>query len=79
MNRRVVVTGYGVISPIGESEDEIIRHLTQGISGVKKLENDGFLSGFIQSGVYGRIDYPKAYTFERNHRKTMGAGGVCCL
>ncbi|MGD9686194.1 MAG: beta-ketoacyl synthase [Desulfobacter sp.] len=72
MNRRVVITGYGVISPIGDTDDEIIRHLTQGISGVKELKDDGFLSGFIQSGVYGSIDYPKTYHFERNHRKTMG-------
>ncbi|WP_035236574.1 beta-ketoacyl-[acyl-carrier-protein] synthase family protein [Desulfobacter vibrioformis] len=72
MNRRVVITGYGIISPIGDTDDEVIRHLTQGISGVKKLEDDGFLSGFIQSGVYGKIDYPKTYPFERNHRKTMG-------
>ncbi len=72
MNRRVVITGYGAITPIGQTDDEIIHHLTQGISGVKKLKDDGFLSGFIHSGVYGGIDYPKEYKFERNHRKTMG-------
>ena len=58
MDRRVVITGYGAITPIGQSEDEILRHLTQGISGVKPLKDDGFLSGLIRSGVYGGIDYP---------------------
>ncbi|MFH1154738.1 MAG: beta-ketoacyl synthase N-terminal-like domain-containing protein [Pseudomonadota bacterium] len=72
MNSRVVITGCGAITPIGQSDEEIIRHLTQGISGVKKLKDDGFLSGLIRSGVYGGIDYPMDYAFERNHRKTMG-------
>lgn len=72
MNRRVVISGYAAITPIGETDDEILRHLTQGISGVKKLQDDGFLSEFIRSGVYGGIDYPMEYQFERNHRKTMG-------
>ena len=62
----------GAFTPIGDTESEILRHLTRGISGVKPLRDDGFLSGLIRSGVYGGIDYPKTFDFERNHRKTMG-------
>jgi len=42
------------------------------VSGVKKLRSDDLLSGFIQSGVFGTVDYQVAYDFKRQDRKTMG-------
>jgi len=72
MKRRVVVTACSAITPIGHGKDEIIRHLTEGISGVKKLKTDDLLSRHIHSGVFGTVDYPIDYDFKRQFRKTMG-------
>jgi 3-oxoacyl-[acyl-carrier-protein] synthase II len=72
MPRRVVITGSGAITPIGRTRQEILRHLVGGISGVKKLRDDGLLTEHIHSGVYGTVDYPIEYDFKRSHSKTMG-------
>jgi 3-oxoacyl-[acyl-carrier-protein] synthase II len=72
MARRVVITGCSAITPIGRTRAEILCHLTEGVSGVKPLRKDGFLSDYIHSGVYGTVDYPIAYDFKRSHSKTMG-------
>jgi len=72
MSRRVVITGYAAITPIGNTKDEIIRHLSEGRSGVKPMRSDGLLTEHIHSGVFGTVDYPIEYDFSRNCRKTMG-------
>lgn len=38
---RVVITGLGVISPIGKGKPQFIQALLEGVSGVKRLENFG--------------------------------------
>ena len=72
MERRVVITECSAITPIGHGKGEIVEHLVEGVSGVKKLRSDDLLSGFIQSGVFGTVDYQVAYDFKRQDRKTMG-------
>ncbi len=72
MERRVVITAGSAITPIGHGKKEIVRHLVEGISGVKKLRTDGLLSDLIESGVFGTVDYPVEYDFKRQYRKTMG-------
>ncbi|MFC1814832.1 beta-ketoacyl synthase N-terminal-like domain-containing protein [Thermodesulfobacteriota bacterium] len=72
MERRVVITAVSAITPIGHSKKEIVKHLLEGISGVKKLKEDDLLSDCIQSGVFGTVDYPLEYNFKRSDRKTMG-------
>ena len=72
MKRRVVITECAAITPIGRTQKEILQNLVNGKSGVKKLRDDGLLSEHIQSGVFGTVDYPIAYDFERRYRKTMG-------
>lgn len=72
MNRRVVITGCAAITPIGNTKEGIVRHLTEGISGVKAMRPDGLLTEHIHSGVFGTVDYPIAYDFKRYSRKTMG-------
>ena len=72
MKRRVVITACSAITPIGHGKDEIVRHLVEGISGVKKLRKDDLLSDYIHSGVFGTVDYPLEYDFKRQYRKTMG-------
>jgi len=72
MEKRVVITAESAISPIGHSKGEILESLTRGLSGVKKIRDDDLLSTYINSGVYGTIDYEIEYDFERKFRKTMG-------
>lgn len=72
MERRVVITAGSAITPIGHSKKEIVKHLLEGISGVKKLKEDDLLSDYIESGVFGTVDYPLEYNFKRSDRKTMG-------
>ena len=72
MERRVVITACSAITPIGHGKDEIIKHLSEGISGVKKLKTDDLLSKHIHSGVFGTVDYTIDYDFKRQNRKTMG-------
>ncbi|MGB5216709.1 MAG: beta-ketoacyl synthase N-terminal-like domain-containing protein [Smithella sp.] len=72
MERRVVITGMSAITPIGHGKDPIIQGLQNGISGIKPLRAEEFLSPYIHSKVYGTVDYSVEYDFKRNHRKTMG-------
>jgi 3-oxoacyl-[acyl-carrier-protein] synthase II len=72
MERRVVITACSSITPIGRSKAEILHNLVNGISGVKALREDGLLSSYIHSKVFGTVDYPILYDFKRQYRKTMG-------
>ncbi len=72
MDRRVVITGCSAITPIGNTRDEMVRHLTEGISGVSAMRSDNLLTDHIHSGVFGSVDYPIEYDFKRQYRKTMG-------
>jgi len=72
MERRVVITGMSAITPIGHGKDPIVQNLQNGVSGIKPLRAEEFLSPYIHSKVYGTVDYPVEYDFKRNHRKTMG-------
>ena len=72
MERRVVITQASAITPIGHGKKEIVRHLVEGISGVKKLRSDDLISEHIHSGVFGTVSYPLMYDFKRQDRKTMG-------
>ena len=72
MERRVVITEGSAITPIGHSKEEIVKHLREGISGVKPMKTDDLLSDYIQCGVFGTVDYPLEYNFKRSDRKTMG-------
>jgi 3-oxoacyl-[acyl-carrier-protein] synthase II len=40
MTRRVVITGLGIISPVGKNPDEFFNNLMAGHSGIKHLKND---------------------------------------
>ena len=72
MERRVVITACSAITPLGRTKAEILHCLTNGISGIKPLKEDGLLSGHIHSKVFGAVDYPITYDFRRTFRKTMG-------
>lgn len=72
MNRRVVITAGSAITPIGHGRADIIDSLVNGRSGVKKLKPDDLLADYIHCGVFGTVDYPIEFNFERKYRKTMG-------
>ncbi|BBI98575.1 3-oxoacyl-ACP synthase II [Ferrigenium kumadai] len=40
MTRRVVITGLGIISPVGHSPEQFFGNLLAGCSGIKRLQND---------------------------------------
>jgi len=71
MERRVVITAASAITPIGHGKDSIVQSLQNGVSGIKPLREEALLSRFIHSKVYGTVDYPINYEFQRQHRKTM--------
>ena len=79
MARRVVITGCSAITPIGRTRAEILRHLTEGVSGVKPLRKDGFLSDYIHSGVYGTVDYPIDVRFQAQPQQDDGPGRLLRL
>jgi 3-oxoacyl-[acyl-carrier-protein] synthase II len=72
MEKRVVITACSAMTPIGHGKHHILHSLEKGISGVKPLRDDGLLSDYIHSKVFGTIDYPVEFDFKRSHRKTMG-------
>lgn len=72
MERRVVITACSSITPIGRTKEEILHSLVHGVSGVKSLREDGLLTSYIHSKVFGTVDYPIEYDFKRQYRKTMG-------
>lgn len=72
MERRVVITAASVITPIGRFKKDIIHNLLSGYSGIKKLKEDDLLSEYIHCKVFGTVDYPIEYQFDRRFRKTMG-------
>ncbi len=72
MTRRVVITGWSAITPIGVSGKELCRHLTEGISGVMRMKADDLLADQIHSKVFGTVSHPMDYAFKRRDAKTMG-------
>ncbi len=72
MERRVVITAAAAITPISRPKKDIVESLVNGVSGVRALRRDDLLSDYVHSGVFGTVDYPIAYNFERRFRKTMG-------
>jgi 3-oxoacyl-[acyl-carrier-protein] synthase II len=72
MDRRVVITAASAITPIGHGKAAILESLRRGVSGVRPIKTDDLLARHIHSQVFGTVDYPVAFDFERKHRKTMG-------
>ncbi|MFJ5772347.1 beta-ketoacyl-ACP synthase II [Psychrobacillus sp. NPDC093180] len=57
MKRRVVVTGYGVVSPLGNDVPTLWKNIKEGKSGIKKIESDDFKD--INTQIAGIInDFP---------------------
>ncbi|MBO0586284.1 beta-ketoacyl-ACP synthase II [Sporosarcina sp. E16_8] len=64
MKRRVVVTGYGVVSPLGNDVDTLWNHIKEGKSGIKKIEADDFKE--INTRIAGIVnDFPAENYFDK--------------
>ena len=71
--RRVVITGLGVISPIGNNIDEVTDALKVGRSGIA-FEREYAENGF-RSRVAGIPDINPADHIDKRHMRFMGVGG----
>ena len=72
--RRVVVTGLGVVSSIGNNKDEVVESLRHGRSGIVFVEEYREL-GF-RSHVHGSIDIDLNEAVDRKLKRFMGDGAA---
>ncbi|WP_022728495.1 beta-ketoacyl-ACP synthase I [Fodinicurvata sediminis] len=72
--RRVVVTGLGIVSSIGNNRDEVVDSLRAGRSGIVKAEDYAEM-GF-RSQVKGSIDINLEDHIDRRLRRFMGDGAA---
>jgi 3-oxoacyl-[acyl-carrier-protein] synthase-1 len=68
--RRVVVTGMGVISCLGNSKDAVIESLRHGTSGISF--NEKFNEMGLRSQVCGSVDIDLVGLIDRKHKRFMG-------
>ncbi|MDV7141974.1 beta-ketoacyl-ACP synthase II [Tropicimonas sp. TH_r6] len=72
--RRVVVTGLGIVSPIGTSAEEVTANLKAGTSGIsfdETMAEHGF-----RSQVSGKLDIKPADLIDKRSLRFMGAGAA---
>ena len=69
--RRIVVTGMGIVSPIGSSVAEVTSALVSGTSGIQAIPQWGPIEG-LRSLVCGKVEIGEAKDIPRTHRRTMG-------
>ena len=72
--RRVVVTGIGIVSSIGNSKQEVLESLRAGRSGIEFCETYAEM-GF-RSHVHGSIDIDLSQHVDRKVRRFMGDGAA---
>ena len=68
--RRVVVTGLGIVSSIGNNQDEVTESLKTGRSGIEHCEK--FVEMGFRSHVHGSIDVDIEGLIDRKKRRFMG-------
>ena len=71
MSRRVVITGMGILSPIGNTPEEVLRALLAGRSGVRRIEAWERVQG-LRSLVAGTVEGIDPHEISRKYRRTMG-------
>ena len=74
--RRVVVTGMGIVSPIGNNVDEVTDSLRKGRSGISHSEEYAEM-GF-RSHVHGAPKIDMDDKIDRKLRRFMGEGAAYC-
>src|SRR5690625_4694153 len=61
MKRRVVITGCGVVSPLGNTVDQLWKNIKTGKSGIKRIESGNFKGINTQIGGYITDFVPDKY------------------
>jgi len=74
--RRIVVTGYGIVSSIGNSKEQVTASLLQGNSGI--VCSDEYAEMGFRSQVYGPINIDIEGRIDRKIRRFMGEGAAYC-
>jgi 3-oxoacyl-[acyl-carrier-protein] synthase I len=72
--RRVVVTGIGIVSPIGNNVAEVLDSLKAGRSGIERSEE--MAERGFRSQVAGTIKLDPAEHIEKRKIRFMGAGAA---
>lgn len=68
--RRVVVTGYGILSSIGYNRQEVRDSLYNGTSGI--VSSEEFAEGNLRSHVHGKMDIDLSAHIDRKMLRFMG-------
>ena len=68
--RRVVITGYGIVSSLGNNKEAVLQSLYNGDSGIVRSEKYAELG--MRSRVHGAIDIDPAALIERKYYRFMG-------
>ncbi|MCW8926474.1 MAG: beta-ketoacyl synthase N-terminal-like domain-containing protein, partial [Xanthomonadales bacterium] len=68
--RRVVVTGMGLVSCLGNSKETVLESLRAGKSGIR--HNEEFAAMGLRSQVSGTADIDLAEHIDRKHLRFMG-------
>ena len=72
--RRVVITGLGIVSPIGNSADEVAANLKAGVSGIEfseQMAERGF-----RSQIAGTLKIDPAAHIDKRKMRFMGPGAA---
>ena len=72
--RRVVVTGLGIISSIGNNKEEVLASLREGRSGITLSEE--YRDMGFRSHVYGKPNVDLDAAVDRKLRRFMGDGAA---
>ncbi len=72
--RRVVVTGMGIVSSLGNNAGEVLTSLREGKSGIKFVEE--YKERGFRSHVHGDIDIDLESLIDRKVRRFMGDGAA---
>ena len=68
--RRVVVTGMGIVSCLGNSKETVTQSLRSGTSGIRA--NESYREMGLRSQVSGTVDIDLASMIDRKHLRFMG-------
>jgi len=69
--RRVAITGMGILSPIGNTTEEVLSVLSEGRSGIRLMDEWSSVKG-LRSLVAGKVEGIEPKKISRKYRRTMG-------
>ena len=75
--RRVVVTGLGIISSIGNDQNSVLDSLKKGKSGI--VFADDYAELGFRSQIKGDIKIDLNEQIDRKQMRFMGSGSLCLL